>query len=98
MGRVLSCVLVLALAACASPSPRFMGRPATEVAQGPYRFVLYSTGTEVQGIRVDFGRPASRTGFEAEFVAAVERGLGCLADPSSIRGDLVVLTADVQCF
>ena len=90
-------VFCLAVMACSSPGISYRSAVPVGVEQGGYRFDLYKAGSRVQGIRLSFGRPASELDFRQAFADAVFRAYRCAVVPDSLRGDLVVLTATVNC-
>ena len=89
--------LIGLLCACSSPGVGFMGVTPVTVYQDRYEFDLYRSGTKVRGIRLNFGKPESRVDFRRAFSTAVSRAYACDVLDSTVAGDLVVLTAEVDC-
>ena len=89
--------LIGLLCACSSPGVGFMGATPVTVYQDRYEFDIYRSGSKVRGIRLSFGKPASRTDFRQAFSAAVSRAYACDVLDSTVAGDLVVLTAEMDC-
>jgi len=92
---VLCCFL--GLAGCFAPGITFQSPPPVRVDQDGYSFDLHFNGQQVRAVRVNRGRPSSRLHFQAAFARAVEAGLGCEILPSTVSGDLVLLTAETVC-
>jgi hypothetical protein len=85
------------LSGCFAPGVTFNAPPPTRVGQDGYTFDLYFNGQIVRGVRVNRGKPPSRAHFQASFVRAVQAGLSCEVLGSTLRGDLVMLTAETVC-
>ena len=85
------------LCACSSPGVGFMGVTPVTVYQDRYEFDIYRSGTRVRGIRLNFGKPSSRADFRQAFSTAVTRAYACDVLDSTVAGDLVVLTAEMDC-
>jgi hypothetical protein len=92
-----ACCLALALAACASPSPRFLGtEPAFAEGRG-HEFAIYQRGSDIQALRVDRTWPVRQRDVFLGAVQAIEAATGCTLRPRSMRGDAAIVEAEVAC-
>jgi hypothetical protein len=85
------------LCACSSPGVGFIGVTPVTVYQDRYEFDIYRSGSMVRGIKLSFGQPKSPVDFRQAFATAVNRAYACDVLDSTLSGDLVVLTAEVDC-
>lgn len=90
-------VVLLLLAACDSPSPRFIGAERTEVQRGNFTYVVYATETAVEVIRLGYASPTRRGAMRADMEALMSEVTGCRVVPSSIQGDSGALRARLRC-
>lgn len=88
--------LVVLLAACASPSPRFAGARAGAVEVDGMRFTIYRRADEVEVHRSGGGIPRQRDVLLAA-IRAVRTVTGCPVRPRSLKGDQAVMTAEIDC-
>ncbi|ABV92564.1 hypothetical protein Dshi_0819 [Dinoroseobacter shibae DFL 12 = DSM 16493] len=95
--RIAALLMFGMLSGCFAPGITFQSPPPQRVAMDGYTFDLYFNGQVVRGVRVNRGKPVSRTHFQAAFVRAVQAGLSCDVLGSTLRGDLVLLTAETIC-
>ncbi len=93
--------LLALLAACGQPSPLspFAGLPAQRVAVGGSEFSVRATASEAQAVRRGFDPNAM---FQREAIAtraglAMERASGCRVVPGTLRGDAVIIEAEMDC-
>jgi len=89
--------LVLLLAACASPSPKFMGAERQAISIGGRDFTLYRQGRDIEIIRHGFASPAERAQLLTLMPAVVQAQTGCAVLPSSLTGDAGVMRARLRC-
>ena len=90
-------IALLVLAACDSPSARFIGAARTEVQRGAFTYVIYATDTAAEVIRLGYARPAQRGTALSDMEALMAEVTGCRVIPGSIRGDSAALRARLRC-
>ena len=90
-------MLVLLLAACASPSPKFMGAERQDISVGDRQFTMYRQGSAVQLIRHGFATPSERARLLVLMPAVVQAQTGCTVIPNSVTGDAGVMQARLRC-
>ncbi|MDO5622193.1 MAG: hypothetical protein Q4G24_12065 [Paracoccus sp. (in: a-proteobacteria)] len=99
--KVILTLLLLALAACASPSPDLMGAGDRSVTEGGIRFSVFQKGNRAQVIRHGWLPPAERRKVPTLMVQAAERATGCGVVPYSfstrIPGDTGVADMRLDC-
>ena len=84
------------LAACGTPSPRFMGSEVATVETGGMRFRVFRRADEVEIYRFGGGIPKQSAVYLGAIVA-VEEATGCPVRPRSMKGDQAVITAEIDC-
>ena len=95
--RVFTIAVALTVAACDSPTPRYLNGSSAEVEIAGSRFVVFRNGVEVEAYRVSReDRPSEqkillRAGFAMEAVS------GCKISPGSMTGDQAIVRATLQC-
>ena len=97
MTRLVALLATAALAACASPSPEYLGSPAVRFTHDSTRYALWRRGDAAQIIRLDHAFAASQRPTPARLVAALEAETGCIVRPQSVQGDSGVLNARIDC-
>lgn len=90
-------LLLLALAACDSPSPLMQGGTRYEQTLDGYRFTIWRKDNRVEIIRHGYAPRAHQTGLKDSMASATTRATGCTLIPSSIEGDTGVLRAQLTC-
>lgn len=90
-------VLLLALAACNSPSPRYAGAERFEVSQDGRDYVVYRAGSDVQVIRMGYARRAEHAEIRGAMPQVAARATGCTALPASFDGDSGTMRGRVNC-
>jgi hypothetical protein len=89
--------LLLLLAACDSPAPRFMGAERFEVTRDGRTYVLYRRGTEVEVIRTGYARRREHRAIHLTMIDVIGVVTGCRPIPSTIRGDSGEIRARIAC-
>ncbi len=90
-------VLLIALAACDSPSPRYAGAERFEVSQDGRDYVVYRAGSEVQVIRMGYARRGEHGAIRAAMPVVAAQATGCTARPASFDGDSGMMRGRVDC-
>jgi len=99
--RILPAIVLLA--ACASPSPEFLGAAEQLVLIEGTRIAVFRKGDAAQAIRLDRAGRAEQPLMPARLRAAIEVATGCSAKPGSegpvlgLQNDSAVLTARLAC-
>lgn len=78
-------ILILLLAACASPAPEFIGAQRFDTEQGGIRFTVFQKGNEAEVIRHGYLTRRERDAVPALMVRAAEVTTGCAVRPHSLR-------------
>lgn len=89
--------LILALAACSSPSLKYTGQEATRAEINGWVIDVYQKGTQAQAIRLNSIMLPAPEDMHHYGTIAMERATGCKVIPSSKKGDAVVLNAKLRC-
>lgn len=96
-------VALLLLAACASPSPVFLGSDGMRVVVEGTCVAVFRKGDLAQAIRLDPAGRAAQPLMRARLFRAVEIATGCALVPGTddpvqgIRNDTGVLTVRIDC-
>lgn len=77
-------LLLLAVSACSTPSPGYLGTVRQDIVVEGMRFAVYSRATEAQVIRLDHLRRADRGSVAARMMRAAEQATGCRAIANSV--------------
>lgn len=87
------------LAACDSPSPKFMGGGAQVVTVDDSRFRVFtrSGSRSVEAHRISFEPLPSLVATLEKAYRAIELATGCKVKPGSLHGDRAIILADVDC-
>ena len=95
--RLLLCVLLPLLSACAAPGVGAMGGSKGSATVGAYSFDVKFRGGHAEAYRSNIAlKPKARDVFAAG-ATAIERVTGCHVIRSSVRGDVAVIQADILC-
>ena len=78
---------LLALTACASPSPQFLTATRSDVVVEGRSFAVFREGTRAQVIRLGYATPAERRTLPDQMLRAVALATGCTPVASSFQGD-----------
>lgn len=89
--------LLMALAACDSPSQEMRGGETRMVQVGTSRFSVHLKGDRAEAIRLNFEAGKRGRGVMARGFAAIERAAGCPIVPGSFEGDPALMRARVAC-
>jgi hypothetical protein len=90
-------VLLVALAACDSPSPRFAGAERSQVSQDGRDYVVYRAGSDVQVIRLGYARRGEHAAIRGAMPQVAALATGCTALPASFDGDSGMMRGRVDC-
>lgn len=94
-------VPLLLLAACATPSPVYLGTAGTDVMRDGRAFRVFlrpvAGGQQAQVIRRGWAGGRDHRPLIAEMVAAAEQVSGCAALPDTVEGDSGVLNLRLRC-
>ncbi len=97
----LALLILLLLAACATPSADYFGVPARSVVIDgrEYRLFVRQAGptARVQVIRMGWAGGRDHAPILAAMVQAAEQSTGCTALPSGYHGDSGVLNLTLRC-
>lgn len=96
MARILL-LIVLSLAGCNSPSPRFMDSPHQDVTLEGSRFSVWRDGDRVEVIRISPEALPRLSVVLARAEVAIERTTGCRVWSGTLKGDQSVVTARLAC-
>ena len=96
MRPIVLCLMLL-LAACDSPAPRFMGAERFEVSRDGRNYVLYRKGNEVEVIRMGYARRKEHREIHATMIDLIGVVTGCRPVPSTIQGDSGEIRARITC-
>ncbi|KMW60396.1 putative lipoprotein [Candidatus Rhodobacter oscarellae] len=95
--RLVLLLALPALAACDSPSPRYIGLEPTRVTIEGTTFSIRQKAGEVEAIRVN-AEAAPREGLiMVKAAAAIEQATGCPPVSYTMRGDTNVIRAVLDC-
>ncbi|MEO0701105.1 MAG: hypothetical protein AAFY80_03095 [Pseudomonadota bacterium] len=97
MGMVRLLCLCLALTACASPSPRFMGAERSDVVVDGMRFAVFRRGSEVEVFRLGPGAIPRQRDVFTNAITAITQVTGCDVRPKSMTGDAALVRASLDC-
>ncbi|TWI36049.1 hypothetical protein [Paracoccus sulfuroxidans] len=78
-------ILILFLAGCASPAPRFIGAERQDITLEGIRFAVFQQGTDAEVIRLGYLTRAQRAKVPELMEIAVMRSTGCRTVPNSLR-------------
>ena len=90
-------VLLSVLTACSSPSPQFLGSPASRQTVDGWRIDVYRNGNRAQAIRLSAAFGAHAYAMQLRGAEAIYRATGCTVDPDKVRADSSVMTATLRC-
>lgn len=88
---------LLILAACASPSPRFMDATRTDVVVEGRSYSVFREGSRAQVIRLGYAGPAERQAIPDQMLRAVALATGCAPVATSFTGDSGERTGRITC-
>ena len=90
-------VILLVMAACASPSVQYIGVEGIPVDVEQSRFTVFKDGDNVQVIRTSREVLPNKQEVFAKATIAIERATGCSVKPNSLTGDQAKVEAKVVC-
>ena len=90
-------ITIMALAACDSPHPAFMGVEAQKVTVQGSVFKVRVKGDRAQVIRTNFEFVPKIGEIFPKAAAAIEIASGCKVVPNSMKGDPALMTAQLKC-
>ena len=88
---------MLLLAACDSPAPAMMGQAPRYVTVDGIDFTIRVRGNRVEAIRTSMMPNPSIGRVYPRALNAMERASGCRVIEDSLRGDVAVMRADLDC-
>ena len=95
--RCLLCVLLLVLSACTAPSVGAMGGSKGFAKVGEFSFDVRFRGSHAEAYRSNIVfKPKARDVFAAG-ATAIEKVTDCHVVRNTVRGDVVVIQADILC-
>jgi hypothetical protein len=89
--------LAFGLAACDSPSPRYMGQTARQVTIDGSVFSVRATPWDAEAIRVNMELNTRRKGIVALGGVAIETATGCKVKGRTLQGDTNIVRAKIAC-
>ncbi|MGI3185288.1 hypothetical protein [Nioella aestuarii] len=90
-------LLILLLAACDSPAPAMMGADATRVTIDGVDFTIRIRGDRAEAIRTNMMPNPSIGSIYPRALQAMEGVSDCSVIEGSLRGDVAVMRADLDC-
>ena len=87
-----ACCLV---AACATPSPRFLGQAPLRLASGGHHFALYRKGAEAELVRERRIASQGAADVATAAIRAAEHATGCTV--AWLRGDTAIMQVGLAC-
>jgi len=90
-------LLFALMTACASPSLEFRGATKTEITLSGDRITVFRKGDRVQAVRTNYRQKSQRKFGQERLVLAIEAATGCAVKPRSVKGDIVLVTARLDC-
>ena len=90
-------LLAVAVAACTSPSPRFMGAERLDVTVDGSAFAVFRRADEVEVHRTSREFLPKESVVLTRAIRAIEMATGCPVRPRSMKGDQAIITAEVDC-
>jgi hypothetical protein len=90
-------LLLVCLAACDSPAPRFIGAERTELQRGAFTYVVYRRDNRAEAIRLGYAPMAERAAIAAGMPGIIAEATGCRVIESSVRGDSGEMRARLNC-
>lgn len=97
MPKTLAALPLLLLAACASPSPGYMGVAPQRVVIEGTTIDVWRRGDNAQAIRAGWMSRAEQAAAPARLARAIETATGCALRPGTAEGDSAVLNARLDC-
>jgi len=89
--------VLLMLAACDSPAPAMMGAEATRVSIDGADFTIRIRGDRAEAIRTNMMPNPWIGSVYPRALQAMEQASGCRVIEDSLRGDVAVMRADLDC-
>ena len=89
--------MLAALAACSSPSPRYIGAPKVSLSVDGASIDVYSDGLDAQAIRLNYEWGFSSAKMERLGRRAIAEATGCRVDGRTVRADPSVMSARLIC-
>lgn len=83
--RLILVPMILLLAACASPAPRYFNAPRHDITLQGIHFVVFHDGDAAEVIRLGYLTRRERGDVPELMVQAAERTTGCRVIPNSLR-------------
>lgn len=95
--RFFAAVVIIAVSACDSPSPRLMRGERHTLEVDGSTFTVWRRGEEVEVYRtsVEFMPRMSEVFAKAE--TAIRQATGCAVVPGSLAGDAALMVAELDC-
>lgn len=95
--RACLAILLLALAACDSPSPRFAGGERSLIEVEGSRFSVYRVRDEVEAYRLSREARPREEEVRRRAILGIEAATGCWVRPGSVSGDQAIVRAKIDC-
>lgn len=90
-------ILLLALAACDSPSPLLGSAEPTRLHRAGYDITVWRSDDRVEAIRHGMARRADMPRLRTVLMQAMRDATGCALRDGSVEGDIGVLRARLDC-
>ncbi len=89
--------LAIALSACASPAPEFLGATKTEVMRDGRQFVVFQKGERVEVIRLGYAARGEHQAIRATMIELIPEVTGCLLRDATLQGDSGEMRGSLNC-
>ncbi len=96
-GRWVTGMVLLALAACDSPSPMMRGASEMRISRGGHDYAIYRLDTRVEVIRFGYAPRATQDALREVMLGLIAEVTGCHPDLRSLRGDSGEMRARLIC-
>lgn len=94
---VVPALFLLLLAACDSPAPAMLGADATHLSIDGVEFTVRIRGDRAEAIRTNMMPNPSIGSVYPRALRAMEQASGCRVVEDSLRGDVAVMRAGLDC-
>ncbi len=97
MKSVVPALAIMALTGCSAPSPGFAPAQSVTVIEDGLTFVVHRAGDRVEVLRSSFIMLPEHGRVLSAARRAIVRATGCAVVPGSLRGDVAMMVARLDC-